>query len=251
MADKNLFEELLKVNVSEHVEKKPAGKDRDGREKELSYLSWAWAWAEFKKRVPDAQYEVKKFNNLPYVYDELTGYMVFTSVTANGVTHEMWLPVMDSQNRAMKAEPYQIKTKYNTLTVASATMFDINKTIMRCLVKNIAVASGIGLSLYANEDLIDQTEEIATPKTTPKTKAQPAPQQQSQAQIENCMQCGKPIEAGGGMTSAQVAKARFDKYGMPLCGHCAKVMRDKKQANEQRIAEAFENIDVPFEIVEG
>lgn len=90
-----------------------------------------------------------------------------------------------------------------------------------------------------------------TPKTTPKAKAQPAPQQQPQAQIENCMQCGKPIEAGGGMTSAQVAKARFDKYGMPLCGHCAKVMRDKKQANEQRIAEAFENMDVPFEIVEG
>lgn len=175
MAEKNsLFEEMLKVNVTEHIEKKPTGKkDKNGKEVELSYLSWAWAWAEFKKRVPDAQYEIKTFNNLPYVYDPLTGYMVFTSVTANGITHDMWLPVMDGNNRAMKSEPYQVKTKFNTFTVAPATMFDINKTIMRCLVKNIAVASGIGLSLYAGEDLIDQPEAEVTPKTAPAKKQTP------------------------------------------------------------------------------
>lgn len=139
-----LFTDLLEVNVNEYVEKKSG----------LSYLSWAPAWSEFKKRCTDATYEIKKFENqLPYVYDPNTGYMVFTSITANNETHEMWLPVMDSSNKAMKAEQYTYDTKYKKgLVVEAATMFDINKTIMRCLVKNMAMF-GLGLYIYAGEDL--------------------------------------------------------------------------------------------------
>lgn len=139
---RNVFEELSKVDLGDHIEKKNG----------LSYVSWAFAWAEFKKRYPDATYTVwKNENNLPYVYDGL-GYMVFTSVTADGQTHEMWLPVMDGNNKAMKAEPYTYKTKYGEKTVEAATMFDVNKTIMRCLVKNLAMF-GLGLYIYAGEDL--------------------------------------------------------------------------------------------------
>lgn len=148
-----LFNVLNSIDVNDKVEVKNTGNAS------LSYLSWAWAWAEFKKMVPDAQYEIKMFeNNLPYVYDPKTGYMVFTSVTADGITHDMWLPVMDGNNRAMKDEPYQVSTKYKTITVAAATMFDINKTIMRCLVKNLAMF-GLGLYIYAGEDLPESGEE--------------------------------------------------------------------------------------------
>ena len=63
--------------------------------------------------------------------------MVFTEVTIEGMTHEMWLPVMDSKNKAMKNVSYEYKTKYDTKKVEAATMFDINKTIMRCLVKKL------------------------------------------------------------------------------------------------------------------
>lgn len=121
------FEEITKINVNEKTEKKG----------NLTYLSWAWAWAEFKKVYPDAQYEVVKFaDGKPYYHDEKTGYMVYTKVTAEGLTYEMWLPVMDSRNRAL----------------LDATMFDINKTIMRCLTKNLAMF-GLGLYIYAGEDL--------------------------------------------------------------------------------------------------
>lgn len=138
------FEEIAAINVNEHAEKKNG----------LTYLSWPWAIAEIKKIYPDITYEVKKFENgLPYVYDPNTGFMVFTSVTVAGLTHEMWLPVMDSANNAMKTVPYTKKTKYKEYTVEAATMFDINKTIMRCLVKNIAMATGLGLYIYAGEDL--------------------------------------------------------------------------------------------------
>ncbi len=169
MAEQTSFEKLYNINVNEKTESKNG----------LTYLSWAWAWAEFKKIHPDATYEVKKFEyGLPYVYDENTGYMVFTSVTVDGLTHEMWLPVMDGNNKAMKADIYDYSVKnpkfkyakwnkdagkyldsygneqkeYITKYVQAATMFDVNKTIMRCLTKNLAMF-GLGLYIYAGEDL--------------------------------------------------------------------------------------------------
>lgn len=141
------FEELYKANINEKTD------ERDNGQTKLTYLSWSWAWAEFKKICPNVKYEVKMFNNLPYVYDERTGYMVFTSVTVGETTHDMWLPVMDGNNKAMKSEAYKYVTKKGyERTVAPASMFDVNKTIMRCLVKNLAMF-GFGLYLYNGEDL--------------------------------------------------------------------------------------------------
>ncbi|EOS7976142.1 DUF1071 domain-containing protein [Enterococcus hirae] len=144
----NIFLNLNAVNVNQYVEKKKTGST------ELSYLSWAWAWKAVKERYPDATYRILKFeNNLPYVFDENTGYMVFTEVKIDGVTHEMWLPVMDNSNKAMKSESYTYDTRNRKgITVEKASMFDVNKTIMRCLVKNLAMF-GLGLYLYAGEDL--------------------------------------------------------------------------------------------------
>lgn len=153
----SVFETLNNINVNEHTEKKEG----------LTYLTWSWAWAEVKKQFPDAAYTIEKFNGLPYVYDELTGYMVYTTVTIEGLTHEMWLPVMDSKNKAMKSQPYKYTTKYGEKTVEAATMTDINKTIMRCLVKNLAMF-GLGLYIYSGEDLPE--EEAA------KNPERPAPQ---------------------------------------------------------------------------
>lgn len=147
-----IFNKLYDTDCSKHIEKKKTGKT------ELSYLSWAWAWAIFRKNCPDATYRVIKFDGVPYICDPSTGIMVFTEITAGGETHEMWLPVMDASNKAMKLEPYSYKVwnydkrDYETKYVAAATMFDINKTIMRCLTKNIAMF-GLGLSIFAGEDI--------------------------------------------------------------------------------------------------
>ena len=164
----SLFNTLCSVDVSKHVEVKDTGKIQ------LKYLSWAWAWAEVKSRCPNATYEIIKFDGLPYVYDDKTGFMVYTTVTIDGITHEMWLPVMDSNNRAMKAHAYEVKTKYNTFTVNPATMMDINKTIMRCLTKNLAMF-GLGLSLYAGCDLIDFDDYEPAEATAPAEASEPAP----------------------------------------------------------------------------
>lgn len=91
--------------------------------------------------------------------------MVYTTVTIDGITHEMWLPVMDGANNAMRFEPYSIKTKFGDKPVAAATMFDVNKTIMRCLTKNLAMF-GLGLYIYAGEDLPEETEDEKQAKQT-------------------------------------------------------------------------------------
>ena len=155
MADKTQFEIFLETNVNAYTEKKNG----------LTYLSWTYAWKEFKKVYPGAYYQIHHWEGKPYIYDENLGYMVETTVYSGeadgiGETLSMWLPVMNGANKAMKNKPYTYSVKnYKTggteeKTVEAATMFDINTSIMRCLVKNIAMF-GLGLYIYAGEDLPD------------------------------------------------------------------------------------------------
>ena len=162
--EKSVFETLSAINVNDKVEQKNGA----------TYLSWAWAWAEVKKNYPSATYKVVKdeASNMPFVWDSHMGYMCSTEVTIEGETLEMWLPVMDGANKAMKLEAYEYTTRYGKKSVQGATMFDINKTIMRCLVKNLAMF-GLGHYIYAGEDIPQDdksvAEKLATPKkTTPK-----------------------------------------------------------------------------------
>lgn len=162
---KSVFETLNAIDCSEHTEKKKNG------QVELTYLSWPWAWAEVKKRYPDADYTIyKDEQKRPYIEDPDYGLMCYTTVTINGQTHEMWLPVMDSANKTMRRTPYKYQSKSGERTCEAATMFDINKTIMRCLVKNLAMF-GLGLYIYAGEDLPeDVVKEQAQAAADAKTK---------------------------------------------------------------------------------
>jgi hypothetical protein len=157
---KKTFDVLSAINVNDKVEKKS----------NLTYLSWAWAWSEVKKAYPDATYQVltDPTTHKPYFYDEILGYMVMTEVTIQDESLTMWLPVMDGANKAMMATPYTYKTKYGDKTVEAASMFDINKTLMRCLVKNLAMF-GLGLYIYAGEDLPEAEPVVVQPpvKATP------------------------------------------------------------------------------------
>ena len=130
---KSVFEVLSAVDVSPHVKSKG----------NLTYLSWAWAWGEVAKRFPDANYEIYRNpeTNLPYDFVEGTGYMCYTTVTIEGKALQMWLPVIDFRNKSI---------------LSKATTFDINKTIMRCLTKNVAM-HGLGHYIYAGEDLPEPT----------------------------------------------------------------------------------------------
>ena len=152
------FQQLYQLNLNDKVENKNG----------LTYLSWANAWAAFKMVYPNATYRIIKNpqTNLPYFADE-TGIMVYTEITADHQTYEMWLPVMDASNKAMKLEAYTYQVwdktnrKYVDRKVEAATMFDINKTVMRCLVKNLAML-GLGLYIFAGEDMPETVSDDAT-----------------------------------------------------------------------------------------
>lgn len=131
--EQSLFDTLSSINVNGHTEKKGG----------LTYLSWAWAWGEFRKVCPNATYEVHKDQNGNPFFKTEEGYMVWTTVKPNAPWEEgaldMWLPVMDHRNAAVK----------------EADAMQINKTVMRCLVKNISMF-GLGLYIYAGEDLPEE-----------------------------------------------------------------------------------------------
>ncbi|MFD1990059.1 DUF1071 domain-containing protein [Paenibacillus nicotianae] len=121
----NYFNELSKINVNDHVEKK--GK--------FSYLSWAWAVDVLRKKHPTATWEVIRFEGMPFMQTPL-GYFVEVAVTVEGITLSQIHPVLDNQNKPIE--------KPNT--------FQINTSIQRCLVKAIAL-HGLGLYIYSGEDL--------------------------------------------------------------------------------------------------
>lgn len=136
------FQELYSLDVNKYVEKKQG----------LSYLTWSFAWAEFKKIYPDATYTIQKDENgRCYFGDENIGYMVYTSVTAGGLTYEMWLPVMDNANKSMKLNAYKYQTRNGEKTVEAISMFDINKAVMRCHFNYLSFQLfGLPLSISVN-----------------------------------------------------------------------------------------------------
>jgi hypothetical protein len=131
------IEKLLQTNVNGHTEKK----------NNLTYLSWAWAWAEALKADPAATYKVEMFQEhgqngscrtVPYM--NINGScMVFVTATLFGKPMTCQLPVMDYKNKAIQ-EP---------------DAFAVNTAIMRCMTKALSL-HGLGLYIYAGEDLPEE-----------------------------------------------------------------------------------------------
>ena len=124
--------ELLKINVNDHTERKG----------NLTYLSWAWAWAEVLKIDPAAVWQAYETDGLPVVYLKDDTAMVRVGVTINGNHKSCVLPVMDNRNRAIQ----------------NPNAFDTNKAIQRCLTKCIGLW-GLGLYLYQGTDLPETERE--------------------------------------------------------------------------------------------
>jgi hypothetical protein len=177
--------DLLKLNVNDHVEKK----------QNLSYLSWAWAWAEALKADPAATFEVKTFKQVvneawtevPYMAVNGTA-MVWVTVTMFGKPMTCFLPVMNHRN-----QPIQ-----------NPDAFQVNTAIMRCMVKGLAL-HGLGLYIYAGEDL-PQSEE-----TTPVIVKAITPDGTAMADVE--------VNTGQADANAQL----FAEGMMTYTNHCTDV----------------------------
>lgn len=162
----SIFETLNGINVNDKTEQKNG----------LTYLSWAWAWGEVKKVVPDATYTVYErqtdFGPVNYFTDGRTCW-VKTGVTLNGLEHVEMLPVMDFKNRSISAE--------------AVTSTDVNKAIQRSLTKACA-RHGLGLYIYAGEDLPecerDENTEVKPEPPMPRTGSAEAAQEAGKKKLE-------------------------------------------------------------------
>jgi len=155
--------DLLKVNVNDHKEEKNG----------LSYLSWAWAWAEVLKADPKADFAVQTFNGEPFMTVGDTA-MVWVSVTIFGKPVTCWLPVMNSRNAPISIAGRTFKDKYGKDQTEKVDAFNVNTSLMRCLTKAVAM-HGLGLYIYAGEDLPekeDETKEVLKETPKPLTKAE-------------------------------------------------------------------------------
>jgi len=139
MMDNNYFARLNQINVSDHIERKG----------EFAYLSWPYAVAQLRLADPTAIWEVRRFEGFPFLKTD-TGYFVEVAVTVQGLALSQIHPVLDGKNRPI-FEP---------------TAFDINTSIQRCLVKAIAL-HGLGLYVYAGEDLPEGESAKPTPPKAP------------------------------------------------------------------------------------
>ena len=132
----SVFATLNAINVNDRVEKKGTGY------RALSYLSWAWAWAEVKKAYPQSFYTIYETPNGCLYHTDGRTCWVKTGVTiVDGEwqqEHIEYLPVMDNKNVS--------------IPLIDVTSFDVNKAIQRSLTKACA-RHGLGLYIYAGEDL--------------------------------------------------------------------------------------------------
>ena len=157
----NYFKELNAVNCSDKVEKKG----------NLSYLSWAWAWAEVKKKFPDATYTIYEDAGGCFYHTDGRTCWVKTGVTVNGVEHIEYLPVMNNRNRSIPLE--------------QVTSFDVNTSIQRSLTKACA-RHGLGLYIYAGEDL---------PEDERPASDQPKPELVGEVEIETLKKVANALGA--------------------------------------------------------
>ncbi len=200
------FEILNAVDVNGHTEKKGS----------LTYLSWAWAWGELKKRYPMSYYTVYESSNGCLYHTDGKTCWVKTGVTLvdgdKSLEHIEYLPIMDSRNRS--------------IPLASVDSFAVNKTVQRSLTKAIA-RHGLGLYIYAGEDL---------PEDVP-AEDKPAKGQASAVSVENstvnppiCTECGCEITQYGKYSAQDMAHVTKAKYGRVLCIECAKDEKARMEA---------------------
>lgn len=201
----SVFDILNDVNVNDKTELKNG----------LTYLSWAYCWAEVKKVVPDAQYTIyerdTEFGPVNYFTDGKTCW-VKTGVTLDGLEHIEQLPVMDFKNKS--------------IPLNAITSTDVNKAIQRSLTKACA-RHGLGLYIYAGEDLPecekdekpDEKPEPPIPRTGSAEAAQEAGQRrlnEIEQQLKQVRETAPTAPTKGPATDEQIAYIRENADGKTL-----------------------------------
>ena len=152
------YSEIRKINVNDYIERKNG----------LAYLSWSWAVDQLLQLDSTATWSYGE----PRLFGETL--MVFCTVEAFGKSRTAQLPVMDFRNKA----------------IHNPDAFAVNTAMQRCLAKAISL-HGLGMYIYAGEDLPQEDTEAKAPKQkveAPKQSITP-----NAGALENFTACQKDL----------------------------------------------------------
>ena len=184
----SIFEHLSKIDCSQHIEKKNG----------FSYLSWTWAWSLLLKNYPTAR---------RIIYEDATGFPCFSSpagamvkvgILIHSIERIEWLAITDYRNR--------------TIPIDKVGASDINTAIERCSVKAIA-RHGLGLYIYAGEDVPEEVEDAPKPK--PRSKAKPKPKPKPSGKPELLIGSDKYQKVIQWVAHGNDAKRLREEYHVP------------------------------------
>lgn len=131
--EKTIFQTLSEIDITSKIKQK----------NKMDYLPWSSAWDFVKNKFPNATYRIIKTEDGCIYHNDGRTCWVETEMTINGDVQTEILPVLDFRNQSIS---------YDKVTAS-----DVNKSIKRCLVKNLALF-GLGLSLWNGEELSDNAK---------------------------------------------------------------------------------------------
>ena len=169
--ENSVFSRLSVVDCAEYVERKG----------NLSYISWATAWRLVKNLFPAATYTIYETSGGWNYHTDGRTCWVKVGVTIEGLEHIEYLPIMDQRNQSIPLE--------------NVTSFDVNKSIQRAITKACA-RHGLGLSLYAGEDLPETMEKPREKRQVVQTRRELPPPPAEQDYIPSWRQSRSQYSAG-------------------------------------------------------
>lgn len=163
----SIYSKLSKVDVSRYISQKMG----------LNYVSWANAWALAKAIYPNIEKKITEFPEYVPTKEgwKPTGRMVDYRLTPFGCEVEVTVTIDDQE---FSSNLYVMNHRNQAVGYKDLDYAMINKTQQRCLVKTLASA-GLGLSVYAGEDLPSDEDEAPVKTKVPKRQRKSASQADS------------------------------------------------------------------------
>ncbi len=137
--EKSVFEVLSSINVQDYIKQK----------NKFNYLSWASAVEILLKHFPEATWNHREWDGVPYQQTG-AGCFVEVSVTINDITRKQLHPIFDFRNKS----------------VLKPDAMQVNNSLQRALAKAVAL-HGLGINIFTGEDLpLSEREALDDAKET-------------------------------------------------------------------------------------
>ena len=200
----SIYQKLSKIDVNKYISKKMG----------LDYVSWANAWALAKAIYPNIEKKITEFPEYVPTKEgwKPTGRMVDYRLTPFGCEVEVTVTIDDQE---FSSNLYVMNHRNQAVGYKDLDYAMINKTQQRCLVKALANA-GLGLSVYAGEDLPSDEDEAPVKAKAPSRQRRPATKKENNKYTDDFLlkyTVKYPDDQGIEMSMASIYKMAVNTKG--------------------------------------